>query len=122
MVNSTQEWSGYSANTEKSGHAALEDFGKTWSGKYPMIYQSLSTGTSPITCNDVSSICITGPNFIVSFNSAKNGERFSYTCCCNSSLPSKVLFFLEVYSQLLAPGRSSSFYGYRNFGDRHHMR
>jgi transposase-like protein len=30
----------YSANTEESGRAALEDFGKTWNGKYPMIYQS----------------------------------------------------------------------------------
>jgi len=30
----------YSAATEESGRAALEDFGKTWDGKYPMIYKS----------------------------------------------------------------------------------
>jgi len=30
----------YSATTEESGRAALEDFGKTWDGKYPMIYKS----------------------------------------------------------------------------------
>ena len=30
----------YSANTEEAGREALEDFGKTWNGKYPMIYQS----------------------------------------------------------------------------------
>jgi transposase-like protein len=30
----------YSAATEESGHAALEEFGNKWNGKYPMIYQS----------------------------------------------------------------------------------
>ena len=30
----------YSAATEESGRSALEDFGKTWDGKYPMIYKS----------------------------------------------------------------------------------
>jgi transposase-like protein len=30
----------YSANTEEAGREALEDFGKTWNGKYPMIYRS----------------------------------------------------------------------------------
>jgi putative transposase len=30
----------YSANSEEAGHDALEEFGKTWNGKYPMIYQS----------------------------------------------------------------------------------
>jgi transposase-like protein len=30
----------YSANTEESGRDALEEFGKTWNGKYPMIYKS----------------------------------------------------------------------------------
>jgi len=30
----------YSAPTEESGRAALEEFRKTWEGKYPMIYQS----------------------------------------------------------------------------------
>jgi transposase-like protein len=30
----------YSANTEEAGLDALEDFGKKWNGKYPMIYQS----------------------------------------------------------------------------------
>jgi transposase-like protein len=30
----------YSANTEETGREALEDFGKKWDGKYPMIYQS----------------------------------------------------------------------------------
>jgi transposase-like protein len=30
----------YSANTEQAGHEALEDFGKTWNDKYPMIYKS----------------------------------------------------------------------------------
>ena len=30
----------YSAPTEESGRAALEEFRKTWDGKYPMIYQS----------------------------------------------------------------------------------
>jgi transposase-like protein len=30
----------YSASGEEAGHDALEDFGKTWNGKYPMIYQS----------------------------------------------------------------------------------
>jgi transposase-like protein len=30
----------YSANTEESGREALEDFGKTWNGKSPMIYKS----------------------------------------------------------------------------------
>jgi transposase-like protein len=30
----------YSANTEEAGRTALEDFGKTWNGKYPMIYRS----------------------------------------------------------------------------------
>jgi transposase-like protein len=30
----------YSANSEEAGREALEDFGKTWNGKYPMIYQS----------------------------------------------------------------------------------
>ena len=30
----------YSAATEESGRTALEDFGKTWDGKYPMIYKS----------------------------------------------------------------------------------
>ena len=30
----------YSANTEAAGRAALEDFGKTWDAKYPMVYKS----------------------------------------------------------------------------------
>jgi transposase-like protein len=30
----------YSANTEAAGRDALEEFGKTWSDKYPMIYKS----------------------------------------------------------------------------------
>jgi transposase-like protein len=30
----------YSANTEEAGRGALEEFGKTWNCKYPMIYQS----------------------------------------------------------------------------------
>ena len=30
----------YSANSEEAGQEALEEFGKTWNGKYPMIYQS----------------------------------------------------------------------------------
>jgi transposase-like protein len=30
----------YSANTEEAGHDALEDFGKKWNGKYPMIHKS----------------------------------------------------------------------------------
>jgi transposase-like protein len=30
----------YSANSEEAGRNALEDLGKTWNGKYPMIYQS----------------------------------------------------------------------------------
>jgi len=30
----------YSAASEESGRAALEEFGKKWDGKYPMIYQS----------------------------------------------------------------------------------
>ena len=30
----------YSANTEAAGRGALEDFGKTWNGKYPVIYKS----------------------------------------------------------------------------------
>jgi len=30
----------YSANSEEAGHDALEDFGKKWNGKYPMIYKS----------------------------------------------------------------------------------
>jgi putative transposase len=30
----------YSANTEEAGHDALEDFGKKWNDKYPMIYKS----------------------------------------------------------------------------------
>jgi putative transposase len=30
----------YSAPTEESGRTALEEFRKTWDGKYPMIYQS----------------------------------------------------------------------------------
>jgi transposase-like protein len=30
----------YSANSEESGHDALEEFGKKWNDKYPMIYQS----------------------------------------------------------------------------------
>jgi len=30
----------YSANNEEAGHDALEDFGKKWNDKYPMIYQS----------------------------------------------------------------------------------
>jgi transposase-like protein len=30
----------YSANTEESGRDTLEEFGKTWNGKYPMIYKS----------------------------------------------------------------------------------
>jgi transposase-like protein len=30
----------YSAATEKAGRDALEDFGKIWNAKYPMIYQS----------------------------------------------------------------------------------
>jgi transposase-like protein len=29
----------YSANNEEAGHDALEDFGKKWNGKYPVIYQ-----------------------------------------------------------------------------------
>ena len=30
----------YSAGTEAAARDALEDFGKTWDGKYPMIYKS----------------------------------------------------------------------------------
>ena len=30
----------YSAYTETAARNALEDFGKTWDGKYPMIYKS----------------------------------------------------------------------------------
>jgi len=30
----------YSANSDEAGHDALEDFGKKWNDKYPMIYQS----------------------------------------------------------------------------------
>jgi len=30
----------YSATTENAGRNALEEFGKTWNEKYPMIYQS----------------------------------------------------------------------------------
>ena len=30
----------YSANSEEAGLSALEDFGKTWNDKYPMIYHS----------------------------------------------------------------------------------
>jgi len=30
----------YSAATEEAGRTALEEFGETWNGKYPMIYQS----------------------------------------------------------------------------------
>ena len=30
----------YSANTESAGREALEEFGKTWNEKYPMIYKS----------------------------------------------------------------------------------
>jgi transposase-like protein len=30
----------YSANTESAGREALEEFGKKWNGKYPMIYKS----------------------------------------------------------------------------------
>jgi transposase-like protein len=30
----------YSASTEEFGRDALEEFGKTWNGKYPMIYKS----------------------------------------------------------------------------------
>ena len=30
----------YSAATEESARAAVEDFAKTWDGKYPMIYKS----------------------------------------------------------------------------------
>ncbi|MDR2942390.1 MAG: transposase, partial [Treponema sp.] len=30
----------YSANSEEAGCDALEDFGKKWNDKYPMIYQS----------------------------------------------------------------------------------
>jgi transposase-like protein len=30
----------YSANTEEARRDALEEFGKTWNGKYPMIYKS----------------------------------------------------------------------------------
>jgi len=30
----------YSANSEEAGHGALEDFGKKWNDKYPMIYKS----------------------------------------------------------------------------------
>jgi transposase-like protein len=30
----------YSSPNEESGHDALEEFGKVWNGKYPMIYQS----------------------------------------------------------------------------------
>jgi transposase-like protein len=30
----------YSDNTEEAGRDALEEFGKTWNGKYPMIYKS----------------------------------------------------------------------------------
>jgi len=30
----------YSANTETAGRDALEEFGKIWNGKYPMIYKS----------------------------------------------------------------------------------
>jgi transposase-like protein len=30
----------YSANTEAAGRGALEEFGKLWNEKYPMIYKS----------------------------------------------------------------------------------
>jgi transposase-like protein len=30
----------YSANSEEAGREALEEFGRTWDGKYPMIYKS----------------------------------------------------------------------------------
>ena len=30
----------YTANSEEAGHDALEDFGKKWNDKYPMIYKS----------------------------------------------------------------------------------
>jgi transposase-like protein len=30
----------YTANTEEAGYDALEDFGKRWNDKYPMIYKS----------------------------------------------------------------------------------
>jgi transposase-like protein len=30
----------YSANSEPAGRDALEEFGKTWNGKYPMIHKS----------------------------------------------------------------------------------
>jgi transposase-like protein len=30
----------YSAGAEEAGRGALEDFGKTWNGKHPMIYRS----------------------------------------------------------------------------------
>ena len=33
----------YSANTEAAGKDALEDFGKTWNEKYPMIHKSKVT-------------------------------------------------------------------------------
>jgi transposase-like protein len=32
--------SGYITPTEEAGRASLEDFGKIWDSKYPMIYQS----------------------------------------------------------------------------------
>ncbi|GMO55613.1 MAG: IS256-like element ISSod18 family transposase [Termitinemataceae bacterium] len=33
----------YTAATESAGRASLEDFGKTWNERYPMIYQSWNT-------------------------------------------------------------------------------
>jgi transposase-like protein len=33
----------YTAATESAGRAALEDFGKIWNERYPMIYQSWNT-------------------------------------------------------------------------------
>lgn len=38
----------YTAATEAAGREALEDFGKNWNGKYPMIYQSWDTHWSDL--------------------------------------------------------------------------
>jgi transposase-like protein len=41
----------YSANTGEAGRSALEDFGKTWNGKYPMIYQSWDRHWEDLSCD-----------------------------------------------------------------------
>jgi transposase-like protein len=41
----------YSAPAEESGLAALEDFGKKWNGKYPMIHGSVTGMTSASSLN-----------------------------------------------------------------------